>query len=689
MSNMLCQGLNIGRRFVMRAHTRLAFTETHTAPCPTSLMHNAYLGRVLSVRMMSSRTGKGSFKPMSLLLLLVPVGTFCLGTWQVQRRKWKLNLIAELKAKTTTPPINLPQELSELEDLEYQQVKLIGSFDHSKEVFVGPRSLLVSGDVHEAGSGLISSGQSGYLVITPFKLIDRNLTILINRGWVSRNQTNPESRFEGQVEGPVELTALVRKSENRAPFMPKNMMGSTVFTYRDVPAMAKQLGTAPVFLDAVDTTPGGPRGGQTRVTMRNEHLSYILTWCGRAGVSMSSTLPRTRSVSAASSSSSAASASKERVRPVSVCDASWLAKMSAGEERQQARLVRTPSQANTLATTVPQSLVVKNLGGRHTPTRSSLRHSRMLVLAKNGYPVRGRRWPTGGVGRVGVLVVTAQVLVGVMGVTLAAWFLVWAPSLKFREVPHYAGVPVLLAGVLGAVWMASWRRRRPASLACVLKGVLVALCCVSVVTCLCVCIFTALHLTQLAAMTCHPRHAALPRPLPNAHYHHAPLPATQHSLTTQIPLKELPRHHLSGGEDDEDEAEGSGREPRDLPVSHPPDEGQPFPTARAEDVLNVTFCECVKSGPTWVRMLRYPKLSCLEVNNMLPVLLVASCVVTGLGALLSGLLLYLLWSFTSSFFGPAKPYETRPFIFTSHLKGNIKASNGSSPRETNGDSEFS
>lgn len=404
---------------------------------------------------------------------------------------------------------------------------------------------------------------------------------------------------------------------------------------------------------------------------------------------MSSTLPRTRSVSAASSSSSAASASKERVRPVSVCDASWLAKMSAGEERQQARLVRTPSQANTLATTVPQSLVVKNLGGRHTPTRSSLRHSRMLVLAKNGYPVRGRRWPTGGVGRVGVLVVTAQVLVGVMGVTLAAWFLVWAPSLKFREVPHYAGVPVLLAGVLGAVWMASWRRRRPASLACVLKGVLVALCCVSVVTCLCVCIFTALHLTQLAAMTCHPRHAALPRPLPNAHYHHAPLPATQHSLTTQIPLKELPRHHLSGGEDDEDEAEGSGREPRDLPVSHPPDEGQPFPTARAEDVLNVTFCECVKSGPTWVRMLRYPKLSCLEVNNMLPVLLVASCVVTGLGALLSGLLLYLLWSFTSSFFGPAKPYETRPFIFTSHLKGNIKASNGSSPRETNGDSEFS
>ncbi|XP_047495906.1 uncharacterized protein LOC125043712 [Penaeus chinensis] len=159
-----------------------------------------------------------------------------------------------------------------------------------------------------------------------------------------------------------------------------------------------------------------------------------------AACTMSSTLPRTRSVSAASSSSSAASGSKERVRPVSLCDTSW-ARMTGQDLRQQ-NLVRTPSQANNLSTTVPQSLVVQNLGGRHTPTRSSLRHSRMIVLAKNGQKLRDRRWPPNSLGRVGVLVVTAQILVGVMAVTLAAWFLMWAPSLSFREVPHYAGVPV-------------------------------------------------------------------------------------------------------------------------------------------------------------------------------------------------------------------------------------------------------
>ena len=45
-------------------------------------------------------------------------------------------------------------------------------------------------------------------------------------------------------------------------------------------AMAEVLNTAPVFIDADanSTVPGGPIGGQTRVSLRNEHMSYIITW---------------------------------------------------------------------------------------------------------------------------------------------------------------------------------------------------------------------------------------------------------------------------------------------------------------------------------------------------------------------------------------------------------------------------
>ena len=47
-------------------------------------------------------------------------------------------------------------------------------------------------------------------------------------------------------------------------------------------------------------------------------------------------------------------------------------------------LQRAPSQAVMYYTTVPQSLVTRTLGSRHQPTRSSLRHSRMLVLIREG-----------------------------------------------------------------------------------------------------------------------------------------------------------------------------------------------------------------------------------------------------------------------------------------------------------------
>jgi hypothetical protein len=50
--------------------------------------------------------------------------------------------------------------------------------------------------------------------------------------------------------------------------------------FRDLPKMAEKAGTEAVFLDATaeTTVPGGPMGGQTRVSLRDEHLSYLLTW---------------------------------------------------------------------------------------------------------------------------------------------------------------------------------------------------------------------------------------------------------------------------------------------------------------------------------------------------------------------------------------------------------------------------
>ena len=47
-------------------------------------------------------------------------------------------------------------------------------------------------------------------------------------------------------------------------------------------------------------------------------------------------------------------------------------------------LEKAPSMAGLVNTTVPQRLVNRPVRGHHTPTRSSLRHSRMICLSQQG-----------------------------------------------------------------------------------------------------------------------------------------------------------------------------------------------------------------------------------------------------------------------------------------------------------------
>ncbi|KAK0182638.1 hypothetical protein PV327_000753 [Microctonus hyperodae] len=219
---------------------------------------------------------------MGYALLSIPILTFVLGTWQVERRKWKLGLIDNLKKKVSSSPKPIPEDLNELEEMEYCPVKVRGEYLYDREFTIGPKSLIKNGaGASEQGGGLVSTqGNTGYYLITPFKLENRDITILINRGWIpSKLGKLPKERL-GHVPGIVEITGIVRLNEQRQNFMPKNVPSSGVWTYRDVDAMSSMAGTSPVFLDLVasNAAPNGPIAGQTRITLRNEHLSYIVTW---------------------------------------------------------------------------------------------------------------------------------------------------------------------------------------------------------------------------------------------------------------------------------------------------------------------------------------------------------------------------------------------------------------------------
>lgn len=243
-------------------------------------------GKFVPLVRWSSSTAEGAEKGedsfLKWFLLLIPVTTFGLGTWQMKRRQWKLKLIDDLRRLTTAEPIPLPIDPLELNSLEYRRVRVRGRYNHSQELYILPRSPVdPEKEAREAGR-LSSSGETGANVVTPFFCTDLGITILVNRGYVPKNKIRPETRMKGQREEEMDVVGVVRLTEQRKPFVPNNDVERNRWHYRDLDAMSAVTGAEPIFIDAVfeSTIPGGPIGGQTRVTLRNEHMQYIVTWYG-------------------------------------------------------------------------------------------------------------------------------------------------------------------------------------------------------------------------------------------------------------------------------------------------------------------------------------------------------------------------------------------------------------------------
>lgn len=207
--------------------------------------------------------------PVGFMLLLVAI-FIALGTWQVQRLFWKLDLIARVEARIHREAVAAPRPSEwagiTAEKDEYRHVTATGTFGHSKTVLVQA--------VTELGAG--------FWVVTPLALAD-GPTILINRGFVPADRRDAISRTERDTRGPVNVTGLLRIGEPDGAFLRNNDPAADRWYSRDVAAIAAAKGlenVAPYFIDA-DAAPNPgelPIGGLTVVRFRNSHLVYALTW---------------------------------------------------------------------------------------------------------------------------------------------------------------------------------------------------------------------------------------------------------------------------------------------------------------------------------------------------------------------------------------------------------------------------
>ncbi|QYA13424.1 SURF1 family protein [Rhizobium sp. AB2/73] len=232
----------------------------------------------------SSSTSQG--KPRSTLTLVIWVSLLLLltalliglGTWQVKRLHWKLDLIARVDARVHAPavPAPGPTQWADItaENSEYKHVQASGTFLNDKQVQVYASTAL----------------GAGYWVLTPLKLADGTI-IIVNRGFVPTEKRNPAARAEGEISGETTVTGLLRISEPKGTLLRSNVPADERWYSRDVAAIAEARGlqnVAPYFIDADDAkNPGGlPVGGLTQITFHNSHLVYAITWYGLAAMTL-------------------------------------------------------------------------------------------------------------------------------------------------------------------------------------------------------------------------------------------------------------------------------------------------------------------------------------------------------------------------------------------------------------------
>jgi surfeit locus 1 family protein len=197
-----------------------------------------------------------------------------LGTWQVQRLFWKLDLIARVEARIHRDPEPAPVAAAwagiDAARDEYRHVTATGVFEYRKAVLV--QAVTVLG--------------AGFWVMTPLVRDDRSI-LLVNRGFVPSDRRDHAARAEGDLPGRITVTGLMRMSEPGGAFLRTNDPSDGRWYSRDVAAIASAMGeadVAPYFIDADKTpNPGGlPVGGLTVVSFRNSHLAYALTWYAMA-----------------------------------------------------------------------------------------------------------------------------------------------------------------------------------------------------------------------------------------------------------------------------------------------------------------------------------------------------------------------------------------------------------------------
>jgi len=195
----------------------------------------------------------------SVFVYFIILVLLSLGSWQLYRLNWKLNLISEIENSLKSNPV----ELSKSDKKNYLRIKTSGQINFDKQIYL---------------YNLNKSGKPGFEVINPILIGNENY--LINRGWIAFDQKDQsEINFvnEDKIIGTLKLQtkASTFKPEND---IEKNywftLNRDDVFKYT-----GKNFSNFIIYLNGDYKT---PEPKVITANISNNHKKYAITWFSMA-----------------------------------------------------------------------------------------------------------------------------------------------------------------------------------------------------------------------------------------------------------------------------------------------------------------------------------------------------------------------------------------------------------------------
>ena len=195
----------------------------------------------------------------SVFVYFIILVLLSLGSWQLYRLNWKLNLLSEIDSSLKNDPV----EFSKEDKKNYLRIKTSGIVDFNKQIYL---------------YNLNESGKPGFEVINP--IIINNENYLINRGWIPFDKKDkPEINLinERNIIGTLKL------QHKASTFKPENDINKNYWFTLNREDIFKYTGKK--FSDYIIYLNGDyklPKPKVITANISNNHKKYAITWFSMA-----------------------------------------------------------------------------------------------------------------------------------------------------------------------------------------------------------------------------------------------------------------------------------------------------------------------------------------------------------------------------------------------------------------------